>query len=80
MIDLRAIGSELTEITKHENGVKTKYIVDKVYPFIVKCHDHNGNVECFSIGDLVVMGELKTKAMPSTHGYRFTRKGYQGKV
>ena len=60
MIDLRAIGSEFNEITKYECGVKTKYIVDKVYPFFVKCHDHNGNVECFNIGDLVVMGLIST--------------------
>ena len=65
MIDLRLFGNELNEIIIREEGTKRKYTVDEIYQFHVKCHDENGHVECFNMGDLVRNGVL------ASGGYRF---------
>lgn len=62
---------------------KCKYTVIEVYPYFVKgmriCENGAEIYECFSIGDLVTLGALKTKAAPNKSGYRFTGK-YEGRV
>lgn len=56
MLDLRSIGSLITDFKKSENGVVKKYKIIDVYPFIIRCQDENGFSECFNIGDLIVLG------------------------
>lgn len=62
MIDLRAFGSQLTEIkAPNEYGVLTKYTVDEVFPYHIKCHSDTGRVECFGVGDLTEIGVITSK-------------------
>jgi hypothetical protein len=58
MIDLRMFGNELNEFTKRDELGTKRYTVDEIYQFHVKCHDQNGMIECFNMGDLVTMGVL----------------------
>lgn len=60
MIDLRSIGSLITDFKRSDNGVTKKYKVIAVYPFMVRCQDENGFNECFSIGDLIILGLITT--------------------
>lgn len=60
MIDLRSIGADINKITRTEDGKSVVYEVEKVYPFYVRCKSNTGRVECFNIGDLVVMGIIQT--------------------
>lgn len=62
MLDLRIIGSYLkTFKAPDEFGVLTKYYVDDVFPYHVKCHSTTGRIECFSVGDLMKLGVLRDK-------------------
>ena len=62
MLDLRVYGNELNMITApNEFGVLTKYYVDDVFPYHVKCHSTTGRIECFSVGDLMKLGVLRDK-------------------
>lgn len=62
MNDLRAFGNELNEIKAHnEYGVPTKYTVDEVFPYFVKCHSETGRTECFNTGDLIALGIIKNR-------------------
>ena len=63
---------------------KCKYIVIEAFPYFVKgmriCDNGAEIVQCFSIGDLVTMGLIKAYKAPHKTGYRFARKGYEGKL
>ena len=64
MTDLRMFGSYLhTFKAPNEYGVLTKYFVDEVFPYHVKCHSESGRIECFSVGDLINIGVLKNKGI-----------------
>ena len=64
MIDLRMYGAGITTIkAPNEYGVLTKYTVDEVFPYFVKCHSETGRIECFNAGDLIKAGVLKNKGM-----------------
>lgn len=64
MIDLRMFGGVLTTIKMpNEYGIQTKYVVDEVFPYFVKCHSETGRTECFNAGDLMKNGVLKNKGV-----------------
>ena len=60
MTDLRMFGTELNIIKKTEDEVTHYFTVDEIYQYQVKCHDEEGRIECFGIGDLVTLGALGT--------------------
>lgn len=62
MLDLRVYGNELNTFkAPNEFGVLTRYYVDEVFPYHVKCHSETGRTECFSAGDLMQIGIIKNK-------------------
>ena len=77
MIDLRAIGADITEFKRNEDGRTVKYTVDKIYPFYVKAHDSEGRTECFNVGDLVALGVIKQNKTRYGSPYRMYKGGVE---
>lgn len=79
------IGQEITAYdTVTTPARQCKYIVTAAYPYFVKavriCDNGVPITECFNIGELVVMGIIRAYKAPHKTGYRFVRKGYEGKI
>lgn len=79
------VGKEIIAVEPTEKSSrKYKWIVVAAYPNYVKavriCENGEQITQCFSVGDLVAMGIIRVKAVPHTRGYRFARKGYEGKI
>ena len=55
------VGNILKIMEEEENNknscIQKKYIVEKVYPYIVLCKGKGGEKRCFTYGDLVMMGK-----------------------
>lgn len=79
------VGKEIIagEPTEKSNR-KYKWLVVAAYPSYIRavriCENGEQITQCFSVGDLVTMGAIKVRAVPSTQGYRFARKNYEGKI
>ena len=61
MFDLRMYGNEIKEIVKFDGIEYRKYEIEEIFQYHAKCRDEFGNVECFSVGDLITMGALHDK-------------------
>ena len=79
------VGKEIiAEEPTEKSARKYKWIVVAAYPNYVKavriCENGEQITQCFSVGDLVAMGLIKVRKVSNTQGYRFARKGYEGKI
>lgn len=79
------VGKEIiAEEPTEKSNRKYRWIVVAAYPSYVKavriCENGEQITQCFSVGDLVAMGLIKVRKVSNTQGYRFARKGYEGKI
>ncbi len=55
------VGNILKIMEEEENNknsrIQKKYIVEKVFPYIVLCKGKGGEKRCFTYGDLVMLGK-----------------------
>lgn len=78
MTDLRMFGNVLDVLSRVEDGKIKRYKVEKIYPLCVECKDESGFTTCFSLGDLVTMGVLKSTKLNvswANHTFRGWERG-----